>query len=253
LAWTLERQTLVSFATGVFVGNLQLRSAGFSIVTSDETNVDKIEVNQIWPSGRNTGKVPSAIAYPVDNANENLTKIQWGFGVDCLTAYMWTKLQLGEDSRRENLISSGLLELYNDRSLTQPRRKGPKEVVTDYLTELYKWLETRLKARDEGLFNISPLEIWVTVPAMWTDAAKNVTLEAVRAAGFGKRPSDTVNMISEPEAAALAVITQQTGLGAITNLEVCRYLFQGFLALLIVKGKLAKHPHLRRWRRHCCK
>jgi hypothetical protein len=201
--------------------DLRLRSIGFSYVTSDETYVDKIEVNKIWDYGGNLGKAPSAIAYAVDNPDEKFqTEIKWGFEAQGLNAYVWTKLLLGKDSRSENVIDTGLRDLYGDKFMNTPPGKGPKEVVTDYLTGLYACVETRLKARSEVAFQLSPLEIWVTVPAMWTDAAKNATREAVLAAGFGSRPSDTVNVISEPEAAALTVMTQRTGLGALTELEV---------------------------------
>lgn len=179
-----------------------------------------IEIIRQWPTGPVVGKVPSAIAYPADNPDEGMSKVRWGFETRGLNAYLWTKLLLGRDARREGLNDPGLRKLLGKGLLTLPPGKGPKEVVTDYLSELYKWLEERLTARDEVLFKISPLEIWVTVPAMWTDAAKVATREAVLAAGFGSRPSDKVNIITEPEAAALAVMTQRVGLGAISGLDV---------------------------------
>jgi hypothetical protein len=204
---------------------IRLRSTGFSYVTSDETSVDKIEVNTIWDYGGNSGKAPSAIAYAAHNSGEEFkTEFKWGFEAQGLKACLWTKLLLGKDLRSESVIKTSLRDLYGDWVLKTPAGKGPKEVVTDYLTGLYACVEARLKARSEVAFKISPLEIWVTVPAMWTDAAKSATREAVLAAGFGSRPSDTVNLISEPEAAALTVMTQRTGLGALTELEVSGYL-----------------------------
>jgi len=147
--------------------------------------------------------------------------VRWGFDTKGLKACLWTKLLLGGDSRQTDLDDPALRELRSQEGVFHiPAGKQAKDVVTDYLRELYAWLEAKLKRLDERLFDISPLEIWVTVPAMWTDAAKVATREAVIEAGFGSRPGDSVNIITEPEAAALAVMTQRVGLGAISGLEV---------------------------------
>ena len=45
------------------------------------------------------------------------------------------------------------------------------------------------------------LEFVLTVPAVWSDAAKNATLQAAEQAGIGSRHN--LKLISEPEAAAV--------------------------------------------------
>lgn len=54
---------------------------------------------------------------------------------------------------------------------------------------------------------------------MWTDAAKNATIEAAQLAGFGSRHMDSVHVITEPEAAALSVLMPRVGLGSISGLS----------------------------------
>ncbi|KAH8665032.1 hypothetical protein BGZ60DRAFT_432284 [Tricladium varicosporioides] len=196
-------------------------NSGISYVTSDQTSADKIEVIRQWPNGPGTiGKVPSVIAYQSENSDEGLTEDQWGFSANGMKSYLWTKLLLGKDSRSSNATQdSKLKDLYRNGFCTLPPGKTAKDVVTDYLSGLYKYLIERLQRHDETTFRITPMEFWVTVPAMWTDAAKTATIEAAQAAGFGSRLMDSIHIITEPEAAALAVLMPRVGFGTVTGLE----------------------------------
>jgi molecular chaperone DnaK (HSP70) len=53
-----------------------------------------------------------------------------------------------------------------------------------------------------------PKEYILSVPAIWSDLAKNKTLECAFNAGYGDRndPS-SIRLVSEPEAAAIYAIT----------------------------------------------
>jgi molecular chaperone DnaK (HSP70) len=54
-----------------------------------------------------------------------------------------------------------------------------------------------------------PKEYVLSVPAMWTDTAKNKTLECAVKAGFGERGNPlSIRLVSEPEAAAVYTITR---------------------------------------------
>jgi molecular chaperone DnaK (HSP70) len=195
-------------------------NSGISYVTSDQKEADKIEVIRQWPNGPGTiGKVPSVIAYKNENTEDELTDDQWGFGTAGLKSYLWTKLLLGKDSRTTLSRESDLKELYGKGFCTLPEGKTAKEVVTDYLRHLYNYLLERLKRHDDRTYRITPMEFWITVPAMWTDAAKAATIEAAQAAGFGSRQMDSIHIITEPEAAALAVLMPRVGFGAVTGLE----------------------------------
>jgi molecular chaperone DnaK (HSP70) len=164
--------------------------------------------------------VPSVIAYKAENTGENITEDQWGFSAMDLKSYMWTKLLLGKDSRSTIPQIPRLRDMHGNGFCTLPTGKSAKMVVTDYLRGLYKYLIERLQRHDELTFRITPMEFWITVPAMWTDAAKAATIEAAEAAGFGSRYKDSVHIITEPEAAALAVLMPRVGLGAVSGLEV---------------------------------
>jgi molecular chaperone DnaK (HSP70) len=192
-------------------------------VTSDQTSADNIEVIRQWPSGPGTiGKVPSVLAYKSENLEDDVVEDQWGFSAGGMKSYLWTKLLLGKDSRSSSSTQdSKFKDLYKNGFCTLPPGKKAKDVVTDYLRGLYQYLIERLQRHDQVIVQITPMEFWVTVPAMWTDAAKTVTIEAAQAAGFGSRPMDSIHIITEPEAAALAVLMPRVGLGAVTGLEVC--------------------------------
>jgi len=184
-------------------------------------------VIRIWPDGPGTiGKVPSIIAYESENQGEDLDENQWGFSAYGLKSYQWTKLLLGKDTRASQSRSSDLKDIYGNGFCTLPLGKSAKDVVADFLRGLYEYLIERLQKHDDTAFRITPMEFWITVPAMWTDAAKATTIEAAQAAGFGSRVMDSVHIITEPEAAALSVLMPRVGLGAVTGLEVTSVMSQ---------------------------
>ena len=63
-------------------------------------------------------------------------------------------------------------------------------------------LEQKLGA---ALLRTIPLEFSLTVPAIWTEAAKDKTLKACQRAGFIKE-NEEISLVSEPEAAAIYAI-----------------------------------------------
>jgi molecular chaperone DnaK (HSP70) len=137
-----------------------------------------------------------------------------------MIAYSWTKLLLDEntpltrydDATLENASVMGILKL--------PKDKDAIQVVSDFLSEVYKHiLKMIAKQITEEALRITPLEFWFTVPAIWSDRAKDATRKAAEIAGFGNshdRREDTIFMITEPEAAAIAALKKTTidGLGA---------------------------------------
>ncbi|KAG4415113.1 hypothetical protein IFR04_011750 [Cadophora malorum] len=56
------------------------------------------------------------------------------------------------------------------------------------------------------VYESTPMECWVTLPAIWSEEAKVATLEAAKKAGFSSRPGDEIFTIAEPEAAAIATL-----------------------------------------------
>jgi molecular chaperone DnaK (HSP70) len=76
------------------------------------------------------------------------------------------------------------------------------DAVSDYLTQIYKHtMETLNRRYGESFMAATKVEFVLTVPAVWSDAAKNATLHAAERAGMGNRHD--LRLISEPEAAAV--------------------------------------------------
>ena len=94
-------------------------------------------------------------------------------------------------------MKSGMLRL--------PRGKKAVDVVADYLKKVYEhvMIAITLKCGGPDLLEVTPIEYWLTVPAIWTEEAKTATRKAALKAGFGARKMDEVNLVTEPEAAAM--------------------------------------------------
>ncbi|RDW74281.1 Hsp70 family protein [Aspergillus mulundensis] len=190
---------------------------GASFVSTQARGIDDIVLIHSWPGEAKHHEVvlktPSRIAY--DGAGNR----RWGFQVKPgMNSYSWTKLLLDTGSRLTNydadLEGATALGMFR-----LPEDKDAVEVAGDFLSGVYRHiLRCIAQQRTEEALSITPLEFWFTVPAIWSDEAKHATLEAARCAGFGSRRGrvqDTICLIPEPEAAAIAVLRRATadGLG----------------------------------------
>lgn len=200
------------FQVGRYKGNCSLSRiddrAGFAWVTSQGAGVQSVDVVTDWP-GNAAGylqKVPSQIAYRVDN--EKLDKDVWGYEIPATAKkHCWTKLLLdkkAQATRHDDPTLSGFSAqpMLNDKS--------PSDVVADFLSCLYKHCMAHLeKKMTAGVLRVTPIEFWFTMPAIWSDEAQYATKAAAEKAGFGSGPQreqDSINMITEPEAAALSAL-----------------------------------------------
>lgn len=188
--------------------------------------MEDINIISTWPGpGKDiagTWKTPTRIAYKSENPQLNSNK--WGFEVaPKLRSYSWTKLLLDinaesgefDDPSLKNLAGKGLMRLPDDRNA--------QSVCQDFLSEVYQYTATILKKQiTPETFNITPMECWITLPAIWSDQAKHATLSAAKAAGFGSRPMDVINTISEPEAAAIATLKKYVGSNTLNSIKVRR-------------------------------
>jgi hypothetical protein len=89
-------------------------------------------------------------------------------------------------------------------------RKDADKLVTDYFAGLLGHLNYTLREKlGDGVVKSTPFEFVVTVPAIWSDLAKDKTRQACARGiqrvmpGKGLAP---VHLISEPEAAAIYAI-----------------------------------------------
>lgn len=81
------------------------------------------------------------------------------------------------------------------------------DVVTDYLRFLWHYtLQDIERKQGVGFRDAYKLSVVLTVPAVWTQAAKEKTLAAGRAAGM---PQD-IELVTEPEAAAIFALKDKS-------------------------------------------
>jgi hypothetical protein len=170
-----------------------------------------------WPGrARNTTdeKVPSEIAY-IDQGFE------WGNKIALhRPREAWTKLLLDERQKKEQLrltlklltgnmhsIENGMVD--NTESAPHPS-KEPVEIIGDFLSGVRAHVQSTLETRyGRSLLSTFETEVVITVPAVWSDKAKDLTYKAVSKAGFNSEGTK-VSMITEPEAAAIYILREMT-------------------------------------------
>jgi hypothetical protein len=84
------------------------------------------------------------------------------------------------------------------------------------------------------------MECWITLPAIWSDEAKDATLAAAKKAGFGNRVGDEVFTIAEPEAAAIATLKGYAAPNAPNPIKVSQY------AIIIPSSEIDEVPSQRK-------
>ena len=177
--------------------------------TSDTGVIGKdIQVVQDWPV-RYT-KVSTRDKIPSEIAVKDFTK--WG----ALVApneprHMWTKLLLDNPKSKE--MDKILKELSLD-DVCGPSTE-PVEIIAAYLSHVKAHLLTNLDNKyGKELWRTLPITLVVTVPAVWSEAAKDATLRAFRKAGFNNTALPMLKreiLVTEPEAAAIHTIQSLRG------------------------------------------
>ncbi|KAK5076168.1 hypothetical protein LTS08_002678 [Lithohypha guttulata] len=222
---------------------------GISYVTSNKTSDDIVIVTR-WPNHRDQSwKAPSILAYASEN-QQKISRNHWGY--ECtrgLKQYAWTKLLLDQHVRLTEHDDPLLRQMYGAEGfLGLPPNKTAEDVVADFMTEVYRHTMQILERDFAQILRYLPIEVWVTMPAIWSDAAQNATREAALRAGFGSRPGDSVKMITEPEAAALWALKPYLGPTALDPLKPGEYVLicdcGGGTVDLITYEILTVTPHL---------
>ncbi|EFQ31525.1 uncharacterized protein GLRG_06814 [Colletotrichum graminicola M1.001] len=149
-----------------------------------------------WPISRNvlegesSDKVPTKLRYVGD-------EVQWGFSIP-ITAPQdevieWFKLDL--DPSLQSMGQAVSAEGRGGRNVDK--------LVTDYISALGTHLRYTLREKlGEQVVKTTPLEFVVTVPAIWSDLAKDKTRQACQKA-TGLTAAAPIHLVSEPEAAAI--------------------------------------------------
>jgi len=143
-------------------------------------------------------EVCSILQYSAEGAPDHQVP-RWGFGVDHADhsgrIYEWFKLALSPSRELSELARRYPLR---NRNLNE---QECKRLITDYLRALKNSFDQFILNRSDIFANI-PKEFIVTVPAIWSDRAKDATRSCAVKAGMGVRKSD-IEIIKEPEAAGI--------------------------------------------------
>lgn len=158
--------------------------------------------------GITSDKVPTEIAYDTPSHNGSSTSlngngtqaqtIKWGFQFKPEeTRLRCIKLFLDRNHKLPHFVSP-----LETAAQLRKYEKTVMEAVADYLGQLYKHtMETLTKRYGETFMSMTKVQFVLTVPAVWSDSAKDATLKAAEKAGLGNRHD--LKLISEPEAAAV--------------------------------------------------
>ncbi|KAF1989034.1 putative hsp70 family protein [Aulographum hederae CBS 113979] len=169
-----------------------------------------VDIIKQWPGGNGitSDKVPTEIGYFAAPSSGSSTPTSNGGSPEIVTKWGF---QFAPSEPRLRCI-----KLFLDRAQPLPHFVSPldtaaqlrkfdrtvMDAVSDYLTAIYKHtMDTLTRRYGETFMAQAQTEFVLTVPAVWSDAAKNATLQAAERAGMGSR--HTMKLISEPEAAAV--------------------------------------------------
>jgi len=167
------------------------------------TTAGRQEVNIIddWPNpyglNKNDHQVPSTIAY---DRTGRVSK--WGYYVRAqdrdTVPFSWMKILL-DPSHRYYREAPRIQEMI---ARLGQIGKTAEDIVSDFLKLVWDHTLATLRRLHEEL-ELYTWQVVLTVPAVWSPAAKEKTLRAAIKAGM---PAANIQLVPEPEAAALAVL-----------------------------------------------
>ncbi|KAJ0108760.1 hypothetical protein J7T55_011251 [Diaporthe amygdali] len=150
-----------------------------------------------WPGleGYRQPKVPTLIMYDKNDPS----KFKWGGQVTWREpAVHGVKLLLDPDQPKPKYLPASSFE--NDRNALD---KDPVDVAADFLGAIYKHALSIVESSTvREYFRFCQKDFVLSVPAVWSDKAKDLTLKAAKKAGI-----HPVTLIKEPEAAALYTLS----------------------------------------------
>ncbi|KAF7862485.1 hypothetical protein EAF04_007358 [Stromatinia cepivora] len=196
--------------------------SGISYVISTSEDIKGVVCIAEWPGAadENEGrKVPTKIAYPLENKGLKSNKIGFDFSNRC-KSYTWTKLLLDRSApaNQYNDLTPAIGE--NEGIMVLPSFRNAKEVCTDFLREMHSQFSVIMKQQlTADVYDLTPMDCWITLPAIWSEEAKDTILKAAIDAGFGRRPIDQMHTISEPEAAGIATLKELAAPGALNAIQ----------------------------------
>ncbi|KAG6114576.1 hypothetical protein E4U13_003294 [Claviceps humidiphila] len=148
-----------------------------------------------WPGNRGIAapKIPTILEY----SEEETTGFRWGASVNKSSAGI-VAIKLLLDPKQERPL---YLPATHTRTELKTLPKAPIEIAADFMRAIYEHaLEEIASAVPKAYMDICQKEFVLSVPAVWSDAAKNSTLKvnAAELAGI-----ESITVVKEPEAAAM--------------------------------------------------
>ncbi|KAJ6077563.1 uncharacterized protein N7446_000499 [Penicillium canescens] len=180
------------------------------IAWAHTANPEAIHIIQRWPcniagdlGGQTADKTPSELAYNYDNRK---VLPVWGAQIPKNMPRLQSfKLDLVPEGRKHRKATL-LPDHHDPRRMNYPHRVTANRVLIDYLHALQEHIPKVLKDQFGTALDSMSFKYVIAVPAMWPEKAKSQTRTCAEKAGLG-RASD-IQIISEPEAAAVHVMTQ---------------------------------------------
>ncbi|KAJ5342784.1 hypothetical protein N7541_011908 [Penicillium brevicompactum] len=160
---------------------------------------DDVDLIQSWPGGGNatSQKVPTVFSYEDKG-------MRWGYQVDESVhldkkrqPIRGVKLLLDESQKYRYDPAS------ESEKILKTLKRTPVQASGDYLGKIVAHAREILLRRFGAALEAMDLQYILTVPAVWSDKAKDFTRQAAYAAGID---SSELTLLSEPEAAAVYTI-----------------------------------------------
>ncbi|KAG9561496.1 actin-like ATPase domain-containing protein, partial [Aureobasidium melanogenum] len=185
----------------------------------------EIPVVRGWQEGTGCDKVPTQLQYEVsseatplpsrkrraagsyaDLKKADVHVVKWSFPASKdKSSIQMLKLLLDPQQQLPPYVSRTQLE-----AQLKHIGRGAVEATADFLEKLKtQALEALDKRYGKAFMANTKIDYILTVPAVWSDAAKDATLRAAEMAGLHK--SRNLQMITEPEAAGLYALKQMEG------------------------------------------
>lgn len=157
-------------------------------------------------------KVPTIICYC------NGSPSKWGYeaAVTDEPSFQWFKVLLEPNSKYRDKVQP----VHTSNMLLGTLNKTAQDVAADYLRLLWQYTEEDIRKHTQTDWKeIYSVKVIITVPAMWSPPAREQTRKAALAAGI----TEQVTIVTEPEAAALAVFKDRAemGVGIKVRFTIC--------------------------------
>jgi molecular chaperone DnaK (HSP70) len=209
--------------TGVAYAHTKKAGNLFSRDKTPKNLADKVVVIKNWPGPGQLDKIPTALAYHTNPPT-------WGQKVrpedDPQVRYFKLLLQENVGEKYEKSVSGRAHDLYKvfDANWYHPQlaEMEPIDYAADYLKAAIEYVRTQSLLRHYGqnFLESQQISYVITVPAIWSDKAKDLTRKAAERAGIHRRK---LVLITEPEAAALycATLCREVDLTAGDKFLIC--------------------------------